>query len=77
METVIKIGTIIEHKSTHRLAKITDAYHPPDNPFVMSITYKYIDTDKGRTIIDSTLERFNESWTILDDKSKEKEPNPV
>jgi len=77
METVIKIGTLIEHKNTHRVAKITDAYHPPDNPFVMSITYKYIDTDKGRTIVDSTLERFNQSWTILDTKSKEKESNPA
>ena len=77
METVIKIGTIIEHKSTHRLAKITDAYHPPDNPFVMSITYKYIDTDKGRTIVDSTLERFNQSWTILDTNPQENKPIPV
>ena len=73
----LKIDTLIEHKASHRVAKITDIYHPPDNPFVISLTYKYIDTDKVRTIIDSTLESFGEHWDILDMKSKEVEPNPV
>lgn len=69
-ERMLQIGTLIEHRTTHRLAKITDAYHPPDNPFVVSITYKYVDTDRVRTIIDSTLEHFSENWTVL-------EENPV
>lgn len=74
METkLLKIDTLIEHRKTHRVAKITDIYHPPDNPFVISLTYKYVDTDKGRTIIDSTLESFSESWDLLDTKSKQKD----
>ena len=78
METKsLKIDTLIEHRKTHRVAKITDIYHPPDNPFVISLTYKYIDTDKGRTIIDSTLESFSENWDLLDTKPKEIEPIPV
>ena len=73
----LKVGTVIQHKATHRLAKITDAYYPPDNPYVISVTYKYVDSDRGRTIIDSTEERFSEKWEILDTKSTEKEQIPV
>ena len=69
-ERILQIGTIIVHKTTNKQAKITDAYHPPDNPFVVSITYKYVDTERVRTIIDSTLEHFSENWTVL-------EENPV
>jgi hypothetical protein len=69
----LKVGTVIQHKNTHRVAKITDAYYPPDNPFVISVTYKYVDTDVGRTIIDGTLERFNENWDILDTEPTKKE----
>tara|TARA_R110002074_G_scaffold17442_1_gene57494 strand:- start:96 stop:311 length:216 start_codon:yes stop_codon:yes gene_type:complete len=67
---ILRVGTIIVHNTTNKRAKITDAYHPPDNPFVVSITYKYIETDRVRTIIDSTLEHFSENWTVL-------EENPV
>ena len=69
--TKLKVGTVIQHKHSHRIAKITDAYRPPDNPYVISVTYKYVDTDRGRTIIDSTEERFSEKWDILDTKSAE------
>jgi hypothetical protein len=75
--TQLKVGTVIQHKHTHRLAKITDAYQPPDNPAVISVTYKYVDTDQGRTIIDSTIERFSEKWDILDTKPKTNKRNPV
>ena len=67
---MLQVGTIIVHNKTNKRAKITDSYHPPDNPYVVSITYKYVDTDRVRTIIDSTLEHFSENWTVL-------EENPV
>ena len=67
---MLQVGTIIVHKKTNKRAKITDSYHPPDNPYVVSLTYKYMDTDRVRTIIDSTLEHFSENWVVL-------EENPV
>jgi hypothetical protein len=63
--TKLKVGTVIQHKNTHRVAKITDTYHPPDNPYVVSLTYKYEDSDR---VNETTLEeeRFTEKWDILD-----------
>lgn len=73
----INIGTVIEHKHSHRLAKVTDIYHPPDNPFVISLTYKYIDTDKGRSMVNYDIDRFIEKWDILDSKLKSDPVIPV
>ena len=77
MSNKIKVGTVIQHKATNRLAKVTDIYYPPDNPFVISLTYKYIDTDKGRSMVNIDLDRFADKWDVLDTKSKEIEANPV
>ena len=73
MNTTLKIGTTIQHKTSHRLAKITDAYYPPDNPFVICLTYKYVDSDNTRSLIDTDLDNFIEKWDVLDDVPTEKE----
>ena len=77
MANKIKLGTVIQHKETNRLAKVTDIYYPPDNPFVISLTYKYIETDKGRSMVNIDLDRFADKWDVLDKESKEIESNPV
>ena len=77
MANKIKLGTVIQHKATNRLAKVTDIYYPPDNPFVISLTYKYIETDTGRSMVNIDLDRFADKWDVLDKESKEIESNPV
>jgi|TARA_R110000803_G_scaffold49208_1_gene102281 hypothetical protein len=77
MANKIKLGTVIQHKATNRLAKVTDIYYPPDNPFVISLTYKYIETDKGRSMVNIDLDLFADKWDVLDTESKEIESNPV
>jgi hypothetical protein len=73
----IKVGTVIQHKHSHKIAKITDVYHPPDNPYVISLSYKYVDTDNVRSIIDTELESFTEKWEVLDTKVKTGPAIPV
>ena len=73
----ITSGTIIQHKTSHRLAKITDAYYPPDNPFVICLSYRYIDSGNSRSLIDTDLDNFIEKWDVLDDMPTEKEQIPV
>ena len=73
MNTTLKIGTILQHKTSLRLAKVTDAYYPPDNPFVMCLTYKYIDSGSTRSLIDTDLVNFIDKWDVLDDMPSEKE----
>ena len=77
MNTTLKIGTILQHKTSLRLAKVTDAYYPPDNPFVMCLTYKYIDSCSTRSLIDTDLVNFIDKWDVLDDMPSEKEQIPV
>jgi len=77
MKEKLKIGSLIQHKHSLRIAKITDLYYPPDNPYVVSLTYKYVDTDKGRSMVDTDFDRFVEKWAVLDPKSKEIETIPA
>jgi hypothetical protein len=60
-----KVGTLIEHRKSHKMAKITDYYQPPDS-YSICITYRYVDSDQGRTIMDTSEERFEQNWEIKD-----------
>jgi|ETNmetMinimDraft_5_1059913.scaffolds.fasta_scaffold464806_1 hypothetical protein len=64
-ETIFKVGTLIEHRKSHKLARITDTYQPPDS-YAICITYRYVDSDQGRTIMDTSDERFSKNWEIKD-----------
>mgnify|MGYP003992855409 FL=1 len=76
-QSTIKVGTVIQHKHSHKIAKITDVYYPPDNPYVISLSYRYVDTDNTRSIIDTDLENFIEKWDVLDAIPQENKPIPV
>ena len=71
---ILRVGTIIVHNTTNKRAKITDA---SDNPYVISLSYSYVESGNTRSIIDTDLENFIEKWDVLDTKSKEIEPIPV
>ena len=77
MPEKLKIGTLIQHKHSHRIAKITDLYYPPDNPYVISLSYQYADSDSTRSIIDTDLENFIEKWDVLDVKTEKNKPIPA
>ena len=63
--TIFKVGTLIKHRKSHKLARITDIYQPPDS-YAICITYRYVDSDQGRTIMDTSDERFGQNWKIKD-----------
>ena len=77
MNTTLKIGTILQHKTSLRLAKVTDAYYPPDNPYVISLSYSYVESGNTRSIIDTDLENFIEKWDVLDAKPQKNKPIPA
>ena len=64
-ETIFKVGTLIKHRKSHKLARITDIYQPPDS-YAICITYRYVDSEQGRTIMDTSDERFSQNWEIKD-----------
>ena len=76
-QPTIKVGTIIQHKHSHKIAKITDVYYPPDNPYVISLSYSYVESGNTRSIIDTDLENFIEKWDVLETKPKENKPMPA
>mgnify|MGYP001604422938 FL=1 len=63
--TIFRVGTLIEHRESHKLARITDIYQPPDS-YAICITYRCVDSDQGRTIMDTSDERFGQNWKIKD-----------
>jgi hypothetical protein len=63
--TIFRVGTLIKHRKSHKLARITDIYQPPDS-YAICITYRYVDSDQGRTIMDTSDERFGQNWEIKD-----------
>ena len=73
----IKMGTVIQHKHSHKIAKITDVYYPPDNPYVISLSYSYVESGNTRSIIDTDLENFIEKWDVLDAKPQKNKPIPA
>jgi hypothetical protein len=77
MPEKIKIGTLIQHKSSHKIAKITDLYYPPDNPYVVSLSYQYVGSDYTRSVTDTELESFIEKWDVLDAEPQENKPIPA
>jgi len=63
--SIFKVGTLIEHRKSHKLAKITDYYQPPDS-YAICISYRYLDSDVVRQLMDTSEERFSKNWKIKD-----------
>ena len=76
-QPTIKVGTIIQHKHSHKIVQITNVYYPADNPYVISLSYSYVESGNTRSIIDTDLENFIEKWDVLDAKPQKNKPIPA